>query len=117
MQKITSTNKVDPPRRQVANQLKHDKTDPNKDYRLSHFNFYESKKKKKPSSRSSSQRSTLGQVERKAKRVARKMEWLRVKRREKQGRRVKRREKQGKRVKRKTKRVDSHPPVVFFDCR
>ena len=45
----TSTNKVDPPRRQVANQLKHDKTDPNKDYRLSHFNFYESKKKKKPS--------------------------------------------------------------------
>ena len=37
----TSTNKVDPPRRQVANQLKHDKTDPNKDYRLSHFNFYE----------------------------------------------------------------------------
>ena len=45
----TSTNKVDPPRRQVANQLKHDKTDPNKDYRLSRFNFYQSKKKKKPS--------------------------------------------------------------------
>ena len=49
LQRNTSTNKVDPPRRQVANQLKHDKTDPNKDYRLSRFNFYESKKKKKPS--------------------------------------------------------------------
>ena len=49
LQRNTSTNKVDPQRRQVANQLKHDKTDPNKDYRLSRFNFYESKKKKKPS--------------------------------------------------------------------
>ena len=45
--KSTSTNKEVQPRRQVINQLKHDKTDPNKDYRLSRFNFYQSKKKKK----------------------------------------------------------------------
>ena len=49
--KSTSTNKEVQPRRQVINQLKHDKTDPNKDYRLSRFNFYQSKKRKSQTSK------------------------------------------------------------------
>ena len=44
--KSTSIIKEKHPGRQVMNQLKHDKTDPIKDYRLSRFNFYQSKKRK-----------------------------------------------------------------------
>ena len=45
--KSTSIIQEIPNRRQVMKQLKHDKTDPIKDYRLSRYNFYQSKKKKK----------------------------------------------------------------------